>query len=177
VSSQLWAPSLASYFSSASWSVRAVLSGFRNDATAVWVSASSSAVNSGAHHVMNLAQLSSRVGNGTRGRWSSLPKVRVENSGLLFTLILGLRGCVLFVSSLCGTVKWSSPAVSRLAVLGCSYPVDLVDPWELDDERVPGAAGGIGELSCGSRLRSAVDDGFWDAIGLSAQVSRPRTGL
>jgi adenylate cyclase len=33
-----------------------------------WVAANSSSVNSGAHHARNLSQLSSKVGNGTRGR-------------------------------------------------------------------------------------------------------------
>src|SRR5262249_31328545 len=48
-----------------------------NEVTAVWVAVSSSVVSTGAHHSINLAQLSSRVGNGSRGRLSSLPNARV----------------------------------------------------------------------------------------------------
>src|SRR5215813_2562810 len=45
------------------------------------VTVSSSGVSNGAHHSMNLSQLSSTVGNGSRGRLSSLPKVRVLTGG------------------------------------------------------------------------------------------------
>src|SRR4030081_3991298 len=93
VSSQLCTPSPALYCSSAAWSSRAGLSGRRNEATAALVDASSSAVNSGAHHATKLSQLSSNVGNGTRGRRSSLPKVRVDHSWLLFTVILEIGWC------------------------------------------------------------------------------------
>src|SRR5215475_2557903 len=94
-SSQLCTPSLASYCSSAAWSLRPGPSGRWNEATAASVAASSSAVSSGAHQARNRSQVSSSLGSGTRGRRSSLPNVRADSSFSTFILFLGGVGSVL----------------------------------------------------------------------------------